>query len=256
MKTPKFARSLSLLLFVSIIAPGTLLTGCIGMSPGVRSHVLPKGELRLGGGWIISPNQAEDFVRAEPSFNEGDEGTSASLTPEASIFYGVTDRLDVGLRLRPFGNGGKVEALWLLLPGKKDEMKIMVGLGLDGTQTDVHVGSDEVGSYDRKIMSLVVDMPIIVTLSPHRIITLFAAGRMGHQYLNGDQSYTSHTEAFETLTVHKEVSTVFVGANLGAEFHIGRVFHIMPQLTYFQAITDMGQHSPLIAPMLEFGFEF
>ena len=256
MKTLNYRRSLSLLLLTSIIGLGTLLTGCIGMSPGVRSHVLPKGELRLGGGWIISPNQVEDFVRADPSFNESTEGTAPSLTPEASVFYGITDRLDVGLRLRPFGQGGKVEALWLLLPGKKDELKIMVGLGLDGTHTDVRVEQDEAGTYDREILSLIVDMPIIVTLSPNRIITLFAAGRMGHQYLNGEQSYTSNSDAFETLTVHKEVSTVFVGANAGIEFHIGRVFHLMPQITYFQAITDMGQHSPLIAPMLEMGFEF
>ena len=91
------------------LAFASVAAGCGGvLSLNSRPRALDAGEVRFAFAQGVTRSTRGDFVRSEP---EPYDGKATLWMTELSAHYGLTDRLDIGTRVRPLARGGKLESM-------------------------------------------------------------------------------------------------------------------------------------------------
>jgi hypothetical protein len=227
----------------------------MGLSLNTRPQVLPEGEVRIGMSYGGTRDVGEDFSYSAPSAEKPPEDILAFLH-EYSFHYGLNGWMDVGLRIRPFSNGAKLETLFQVLDEESDPLGLAIGLGLDGFSTDViSLGCEEGGCFYREYYGLAADLPVVISHHIAPSATVFLGIRYTHLFIEGEQRYESQTHAFDTLVVEKHISQPIFGWVAGLSFVWG-IVRFVPQLlgTTYSFPNESLKHSVTFA--FDFAFEF
>ncbi len=232
-----------------VLVVGHLAGGCISLSHSVRDHTLEPGQVRLGAGMGLARPLGLDVAMAEPSDIE--EMTRESFPPvglallmEGSIFYGLSERLDVGARVRlpfsPIGwNAGvKLESMFQVLSERRwgHPLDLAIGVGLDGvyrpfrdpsefhTEVPVGVWEDangapqgdslalvEDGGFNLRYWGLMGEVPIVLArrVAPH--MSIFGGVRWGYLHVSAEQRYEAPDSGFDRVEYTKEVGEHTLG---------------------------------------------
>lgn len=242
------ARSLGMLAALLLVASHAA-GGCISLSHSVRDHTVEPGQVRLAAAGGLARPLGLDVAMAAPS--DVEQQTDASFPPislallmEGSIFYGLTERVDVGARVRlpfsplGFNAGVKLESMVQILSQRRwgHPVDLAVGVGLDGVyrpyrdrsdfNTAVPVGAWEDangtpqgdsealledGGFNLSYWGLKGEIPVILSyrMAPH--MSVFGGLRWGYLHLSAEQRYEPADPSFDTIAYTKEVGEHTVG---------------------------------------------
>ncbi len=241
---------------LALVVAGALsfaTSGCVTVSHEVRPHVLRKGDVRMGVSGGLTRGIGEDVNIAEPANRAPEEYLPIpnALFYEVNVFYGLLERLDVGLRWRPsfpyapWHLGLKAEGLYQIVSRELDSagFDLAIGLGYDaiyrpyrdpnvfktkveapeataqdpGGQHEVRLVDD--GGFNLTYHGGMVDVPLVVAVPFMDRAAFLAAIRVGYLSLDATERYEPLEEGFETVSVDKTIRQVVYGVTLGLSFH-------------------------------------
>ncbi|OGR09300.1 MAG: hypothetical protein A2341_10695 [Deltaproteobacteria bacterium RIFOXYB12_FULL_58_9] len=210
-----------------LCAVSALFVGCVAGSQSVRPETLMPGQFRIGIVQGVTRNHADDFAFAEPT-GETKKSPSPVWLTEIAAHYGVARDFDVGLRLRPFSLGGRVELMYQVVREKTLGLGIAVGLGIDGFyRSRDRLGCVAGGCFSREYAGMVGDVPLILSRHLWRRGVLFLAGRYNHYLIFGEERFA--TPGLDDQVIDKEINQWGAGWVVGLQFEL-RSVRIAPQL--------------------------
>ncbi len=231
------------------LLPLLALSACVNLSQSVRRHVTPEGQWRVSTNVGLARSLGLDVQYAEPQDRDPDEvfiPIAPSLLLEASAFYGLSERFDLGLRVRmpasPIGfqAGAKLEAMVQLLSQDLwgDPLSLALGFGADGfyrpwrsgslTHTELSgvedeyggAGYEEDGAFNLRYRGVEFDLPLVAAYRMNRVLSLVGALRVGYLYADVDQRYEALDEGFDTIRYAKELRQPVAGWALGLSIEL------------------------------------
>lgn len=211
--------------------------GCMAGTNGVRPQPLMPGQFRVGMVQGIARNYADDFAFAQPT-GEDKVHTSPAWLAEITAHYGLVRDLDVGVRLRPWSAGGKLELLWQAVRERTLGVGIAIGVGADGFYRSRHriaratdlEGQPADGVFSRWYGGLMADAPLIFSRHLWSRGTLFVGGRYMHLFIWGEERFKSQEGAFPARVNEKAFNQWAAGWVLGIEIE-WQWLRIVPQLS-------------------------
>ncbi len=231
------------------------LASCMAGTQSVRPGTLMPGQLRVGVAQGLGRNLTDDFAFAAPT-SEAKRNAHAVWLTELSAHYGLVRDLDVGVRLRPFGRGGRVELLYQLVRERSVGIGVALGLAADGFfQPETQLACAGGGCYSRSFAGVLGDVPLIISGYVTRRIALFGGGRYNHLLIVGRERYRSQDRSFRPLVIDKTVHQPLGGWFVGAEFE-GLHLRVVPQLSGNLVWLPDESLTHVIHPSLEVAFVF
>ena len=243
------------------VALATTTSGCGGvLSLNSRPRALDPGEVRIAFAQGVARSTRGDFVRSEPA----PYGARATQwMTELSGHYGITDRIDVGTRVRPLARGAKLEGMAQIFERNEAPVELGVAVGIDGThQQNETSGCDYDGGLcvKRRYWLLAADARVVAARELWRTRsgvgsgTLFAAVGYSHLYVNGRETadYTHSTQP--KIVVEKRTGLPGGLWTAGLELGFGR-FRLVPQVDGFTIRMARGGARMVVAPNVELAWE-